>query len=367
MIHYVALEEQWQDEKDDLMPIIEDVLCKSKYVHGIEIDEFEKNISEVCCTKFAVALNSGTDALKLALQLVGVNRGDEVITQPNSYIATAAAIVQHGAKPVFVDVCDDLNIDPELIEQAITSKTKAILPAHLTGRIANMGKIMPIASKYNIPVIEDAAQATGSYYDGRPSGSFGKAGCFSVHPLKNLNACGDGGFLTTNDETIYRMTKLLRNHGLETRDKSVHFGFVSRMDSLQAAILNYRLGKLNNVIEKRRENAKYSFNNLNDKHILLPIEKECEFNTYHTFIIQTEKRDALQRYLNENSIITTVHYPTPIHLQPAATFLGYTKNDFPKTEIQAKTMLSLPVHQFLCESDLENICCKINEFFNLNH
>jgi len=303
----------------------------------------------------------------LALQLVGVSRGDEVITQPNSYIATASAIVQLGAKPVFVDVCDDLNIDPELIEQAITSKTKAILPAHLTGRIANMGKIMPIASKYKIPVIEDAAQAIGSYFDGRPSGSFGKASCFSVHPLKNLNACGDGGFLTTNDEKIYRMAKLLRNHGLETRENSLHFGFVSRMDSIQAAILNYRLGKLNKVIEKRRENAKYYLKKLNDKHILLPIEKEYEFNTYHTFIIQTEKRDALQHYLNEHNIITTVHYPTPIHLQPAATFLGYTKNDFPKTENQAETMLSLPVHQFLCESDLEKICCTINKFFDIKN
>ena len=173
--------------------------------------------------------------------------------------------------------------------------------------------------------------------------------------------------MTTNDETIYRMAKLLRNHGLETREKSLHFGFVSRMDSIQAAILNYRLGKLKKIIEKRRENAKYYFNTLNDEHILLPIEKEYEFNTYHTFIIQTEKRDSLKQYLNENNIITTVHYPTPIHLQPAATFLGYTINDFPKTEIQAKTMLSLPVHQFLCESDLEKICFTINKFFDLNN
>jgi len=362
-IHYVSLSDQWESEKNDLMPIIEKVLSKGLYVNAPEIDEFEEKVAELCNTKYAVALNSGTDALTLALYLAGVKRGDEVITVPNSFIATTAVIVHLGAKPIFVDVGQDQNIDVNLIKKAITKKTKAILPVHLTGRVADMKKIIQIAKKYNISVIEDAAQAIGSLYYNKPSGSIGKVGCFSTHPLKNLNSCGDGGFITTNDKTIYEKAILLRTHGLVNRDKSLYFGFVSRMDSLQAAILIYRLMKLKHVIMKRRENAKFYFNNLNDKYIKLPFERKYEFNTYHTFVIQIDKRDALQSYLKENNIITVIHYPIPIHLQPAASKLGYKKGDFPQAEGQADRILSIPVHQYLTKTYLEKIVKKINDFF----
>ena len=227
-----------------------------------------------------------------------------------------------------------------------------------------MNKIIDIGEKYNIPIIEDAAQAIGSKYNNRLSGSFGKVGCFSTHPLKNLNSCGDGGILVTNDKKIYEKAELLRSHGLITREKSIQFGFVSRMDSIQAAILNYRFMKLDDVIAKRRANAKYYFDNLNEKYIKLPIEKIHEYNTYHTFVIQIDKRDQLRQYLKENNIMTGIHYPVPIHLQPAASKLGYKKGDFPITEEQSDKILSLPVHQHLTKHDLKIIVNKIDEFFN---
>ena len=362
-IHYVNLVDQWQSEKNDLMPIIEKVLSKGLYVNAPEIAQFEEQVAKLCNTKYAVSLNSGTDALTLALHLVGVKRDDEVITVPNSFVATTAVIVHLGAKPIFVDVCQDQNIDVSLLEKAITKKTKAILPVHLTGRIADMKRIIRIANKYNIPVIEDAAQAIGSLYYNKPSGSFGKIGCFSTHPLKNLNSCGDGGFLTTNDKTIYEKAKILRTHGLVNRNESIHFGFVSRMDSLQAAILNYRLSKLKDVIRTRRENANFYFNNLSEQNIQLPVEKEYEYNTYHTFTIQIDERDSLRSYLKENNIVTAIHYPIPNHLQPAADKLGYMKGDFPMVERQSDRILTLPVHQYLKRADLEKVVNKINNFF----
>ncbi|SVC49421.1 uncharacterized protein METZ01_LOCUS302275, partial [marine metagenome] len=230
------------------------VLGSGHYVGGDKVDKFEKNIAQLCQVKYAVALNSGTDALTLSLHLLGVGRDDEVITPPNSFIASTAVIMHLGARPVFVDVLPDQNIDPTKIEAVITDKTKAIMPVHLTGRVCEMDPIITLAEKYNLAVVEDAAQAIGSKYKNHISGSFGHVGCFSTHPLKNLNACGDGGFITTNDEKIYSEVKALRNHGMSDRNSVNKFGYVSRMDNLQAAILNYRLGKLDDIIRKRRNN-----------------------------------------------------------------------------------------------------------------
>ena len=363
-IHYVGLVDQWESEKNDLIPVIEKLLSKGLYVNAPENKQFEEKIAKLCNTKYAVGLNSGTDALTFALYFTGVRRGDEVITVPNSFIATTAVIVHLGAKPIFVDVDQDQNINVDLIEKVITTKTKAILPVHLSGRIANMNKILKIAKKYDIIVIEDAAQAIGSLYYNKPSGSFGKINCFSTHPLKNLNACGDGGFITTNDKFISEQVNFLSSHGLVNRDESTHFGFVSRMDSVQAAILNYRLMRLDEYISKRRENAEFYFSNLNSNYVKLPYEKNFEFNTYHTFVIQVEERNALQSYLKENDIITAIHYPVPIHLQPAASKLGYKKGDFPMVERQSDQILSLPVHQYLTKTDLKIIVKTINDFFN---
>jgi dTDP-4-amino-4,6-dideoxygalactose transaminase len=361
-IPYVNLQKQWLEERDDLLPIIDKVLENAQLVGGDELDKFEESIAKFCGTKYACGLNSGTDALMLALALSGIGKGDEVITPPNSFIASTAAIVHIGATPVFVDVLPDQNIDSSKIEAAITEKTKAIMPVHLTGRMCDMDPINDIAMKYDLKVIEDAAQSVGSKYKGRLSGSIGDVGCFSTHPLKNLNACGDGGFLTTNDEAIYNKSRSFRNHGMVNRNIVDHFGSVTRMDNLQASILNYRLDKLEAVTQKRRNNAKLYIENINNQDIFVPQEKVSEFNVYHTFVIQTKYRDDLKEYLSQNEIDTAIHYPIPIHLQPAAKKLGYKVGDFPIVEKQSKEILTLPVNQYLEKNDLERIISVINKF-----
>ena len=362
-IPYVNLNLQWKKERKDLIKLIDQTLLKDNWVGGKNINKFEKNISKLCLTKYAVALNSGTDALTLGLHLLGVRRGDEVITTPNSFIASTAVIVHLGAKPVFVDVLPDQNMNPDLLENAITKKTKAIMPVHLTGRISEMSKILTIANKYNISVIEDAAQSVGSLYKNIPSGSFGKIGCFSAHPLKNLNAIGDAGYLTTNNNKIYESVIDLRNHGMTDRNKVKKFGHVSRMDNLQATVLNYRLKKLKNVILDRRKNVRLYRKYLNQKYVFIPAEKRYEFNSYHTFVVQVNKRDQLKKYLQKNGIITAIHYPIPIHLQPAARFLGYKKGSFKSAEKQAKRILTLPVNQYLNHGEVKRISEKINYFY----
>jgi dTDP-4-amino-4,6-dideoxygalactose transaminase len=361
-IPYINLSLQWEKEKNKLSPVINRILKEGNYVNGKEIDIFEKNISQLCGTKYAVALNSGTDALTLGMYLIGVKRGDEVITPPNSFISSTSSICHIGAKPVFVDVIDDQNINPELIEKAITKKTKAIMPVHLTGRVSEMKEIIRISKKYGIPIIEDAAQSINSKYYGKKSGSFGELGCFSTHPLKNLNACGDGGFITTNNSSYYKKALEMRNHGLVDRNKVKSFGFLSRMDVLQAAILNFRIKNLEKVIAKRRKNAAFYFKNIDRNFYKLIDEKNYQFNTYHTFVLQTKNRDQIIRYLKNNGIQTAIHYPIPIHLQPAAKYLGYKKGSFPETERQSKSILTIPIHQNLKERELSKIVYYLNNF-----
>ena len=361
-IKYAKIGEQFQKESKILLKKISSLLNSGAYVGGKEIDIFEKNIAKRCGSKFAISMNSGTDALTIAMHLLGVRRGDEVITPPNSFIASTATIVHLGAKPVFADVLNDMNINPDEVGRKITKKTKAIMPVHLSGRIAEMDEIKKIAKKKNIPVIEDAAQAVGSLYKNKPSGSLGDMGCFSSHPLKNLNACGDGGYMTTNNFKIYQKAKSLVNHGMEKRNIIKNFGYVSRMDNLQALILNHRLDNLDDLILKRRKNARFYFDNLTSD-IFIPEEKTHEFNTYHTFVIQTKKRNQLKKYLEKNGIPSLIHYPVPIHLQPAAKFLGHKKGDFPMTEKLSNTMLTLPINQELKLSELKYIVKTINLYF----
>lgn len=362
-IPYINLGSQWAEEKEGLLPILDKVLSSGQYIGGKEVELLEERISELCGSKFCIALNSGTDALVCGLAAMGIRRGDEVITPPNSFVASTAAIVHIGAKPVFVDVLPDQNIDPEKISKAITPKTKAIMPVHLTGRMSRMDEIQQIANDFNVKVIEDSAQAIGSKYLGIQSGKWGDIGCFSTHPLKNLNACGDGGLLVTDDQDIATQIRLMRTHGLIDRNTVAQFGFVSRMDALQAAILNYRLDKLDVVISKRRENAAQYMSNLNPEAVYIAPELSKEFNTYHTFVIQVQKRDALQKYLADLGIETSIHYPIPIHLQPAAAQLGYKLGDFPVTELQSTQILTLPVNQFITSNQIQEICGHINKFY----
>jgi dTDP-4-amino-4,6-dideoxygalactose transaminase len=360
-IPYVNLSRQNYKYRKNLISIFSKILDSGEYVGGKEVINFEKKISQFCKSKYAVALNSGTDALTLAMHVCGVRRGDEVITTPNSFIASTAAIVHLGAKPVFVDVLDDQNIDPNKIEKVITKKTRCIMPVHLTGRMSDMKSIMKIAKKYKIKVVEDSAQSIGSKLYKKNAGTFGDIGCFSAHPLKNLNAMGDGGYLITNNKTYYKKIKDLSNHGMTNRNRVKNFGYVSRMDNLQAAILNFKLSHLKRIILKRRKNFEIYKKNLS-RNIFFPFEKSSEFNTYHTFVIQVKNREKLKKYLFKNKVSTSIHYPIPIHLQPAAKKLGYKKGDFPTTENQSKKIITLPIHQDLKKNDIIRICKLVNKF-----
>ncbi len=361
-IPYVNLIAQWESERDELLSIIDNVLASGQYIGGPIVEEFEKRAAAICESKHCVALNSGTDALVCGLVAMGVRCGDEVITPPNSFVASTAAIMYIGATPVFVDVLPDQNIDPSKIEAAITAKTKVIMPVHLTGRMARMDEIKVIADRHQLQIIEDGAQSIGSKYNDIPSGKWGRVGCFSAHPLKNLNACGDGGFLVTDDDDIAFLIRLMRNHGLIDRNTVQIFGSVSRMDALQAAILNFRIQKLEKVTEKRRKNAALYRKLLDTSKLFIPEETEAEFNTYHTFVIQVSNRDQLKKKLEEVGIETGIHYPIPIHLQPAAQKLGYQLGGFPITEKQAGEILTLPVNQFLEPAQIEYIANTINSF-----
>jgi dTDP-4-amino-4,6-dideoxygalactose transaminase len=285
-----------------------------------------------------------------------------VITAPNSFIATASVIIAAGAKPIFVDVRNDYNINPDLIEKAITPRTRAIIPVHLTGRPADMDSILGIAGKYKIQVIEDAAQAVGAKYRDKKVGALGDIGCFSLHPLKTLNACGDGGIITTDNEKICEELYRLRNFGLVNRDETVVWGYNSRLDSLQAAILLVKLKWLDEWNMKRRQNAKIYASKLNGI-VDVPMEQPHEFCVFHTYVIQAEKRSELQDYLQNYGIGTSIHYPIPIHLQQAARELCYQKGDFPVCEEQSQRILSLPIHQGMKEDQLHYVADNIISFY----
>ena len=366
MVNYVCLDAQWKEEKSDLLPIIEKVLASGNYIGGNLIEEFEINAAEACGVQHCIALNSGTDALVCSMHALGIRRGDEVITPPNSFVASTSSIVHLGAVPVFIDVMDDQSLDVSQIEKLITPKTKAIMPVHLTGRMSRMDEIVRLAKEHGLFVIEDSAQSIGSKFKNKLSGSWGHVGCFSTHPLKNLNACGDGGFVSTNDTEIATKIKLMRNHGMVDRNTIENFGFVSRLDTLQAAILQYRLKKLSQVIEKRRQNAQAYMQTLNKEKVFWPKLSEEYFDTYHTFVIQVDRRDELISFLDKRGIQTAIHYPIPIHLQPASTYLGYKFGDFPTTESQANRILTLPINQFLNLGDIHFVADSVNEFVERN-
>ena len=362
-VSYVDLPKQYALQREEILEAFDQTMAEGKYILGEAVQQFENNFAKLCNTKYAVSVANGTDALILSLKALGIGPGDEVITVSNSWISSASSIALVGATPIFVDVRQDQNVDPYKLGHVVTPDTKAIIPVHLTGKCADMDPIIQFAQNHNLSVIEDAAQAVGAKYKGKMAGSMGHLGCFSLHPLKNLNGAGDGGIIVTNDKQLTQKLKLLRNHGLESRDKVVFWGLNSRLDTIQAAILNYRLNKLESVISRKRENAKIYLENLDKNNLILPNENQDEFNTYHTFVIQTDKRDKLKDYMYNNGVETLVHYPTPIHLQPAAAFLGCRKGDLPVTEDLAKRILTLPIHQYLSEDDIKYVSKSINDFF----
>jgi aminotransferase EvaB len=364
IVPYLDLVRQFSDP--DLRSDIVQVLDHCQFILGPVVEAFERRFAELCGTRFALGVNSGTDAIFLALKALGIKHGDEVITVANSFIATAGAIVASGARPVFIDVGPEYTMDATAIEPALSSRTRAIVPVHLTGRPAAMDAIMEIAQKLGIFVIEDAAQAVGAAIGGKSVGALGHVGCFSLHPLKNLNVAGDGGMVTTDSEAIYLKVKQLRNHGLKKRDEIESFGYNSRLDTIQAAVGIYNLQRLEEVSRRRIENAERYDKNLADLDplLIIPPRQVGVREVFHTYVVMVEDRTNLVAALDRAGIQTKIHYPVPIHLQAPCREMGWKRGDLPVTERQTERILSLPVHQFLSIDQIDHVCNTIRTFYN---
>ena len=365
-LNHSYLVEQFSDYSR-IFKKIELVVKNGDYTLGNEVNKFEKNIKKITGAKFAIGVGNGTDALYLTLKALNIGRNDEVITTPFTFIATVGSIVTAGAKPVFVDVKDDYNIDENKIEKAITKKTKAIMPVHWSGRPCEMLKISSIAKKYNLKIIQDSCHAIQSKYYNKNIIEFGDVCTFSMHPLKNLNVWGDGGFIITNKKKLAERLFLIRNHGLISRNFCKEFAYNSRLDTIQASIANYKIKyKLNNITKKRIENAKY-FDKLLRNNNNIQTVKRLKYlkEVFHLYQINVKKRDQLMNFLIKNNVDAKVHYPVPIHLQPAAKFLKHKRGDFPVAEKLAKTTLSLPVHEFIRKKDVFKMAELINSFYKV--
>jgi dTDP-4-amino-4,6-dideoxygalactose transaminase len=364
-IPYSYLDEQFKDHQailDDISKLVK----SGDFTLGKPMQKFEEQFAAVVGATYAVGVNSGTDALFLSLKAVGVGHGDEVITAPNTFIATVGAIVAAGAKPVFVDILhNDYVINPKLLEQAITSRTKAIIPVHYAGHPADMPEILEIAKRHGLPVVEDACQAIGAAIDNRCVGTFGAAAGFSLHPLKNLNVWGDGGLIVTNSEEVRDRLVLLRNHGLKNRDEVGIFGYNSRLDSLQAVVGAHLIKEIDTITATRIKWAHRIDSRLADlgAFITIPKRQPKKRYVYHLYMLIVKDRDRLLSHLTENGIEAKVHYPIPVHLQEAAGDLGYKKGDFPETEAQAGSILTLPVHQHLSEEQIDYMIETVRRFY----
>jgi len=352
----VDLKRQYLSIKREIDEAIQEVIDKSAFIMGEKVEQFEDDFAAYCGVKYGVGTSSGTTALHLALLACGVTGGDEVITVPYTFIATAEAISQTGARVVFVDIEDkSYTMDSEKVEQAITKKTKAIIPVHLFGHPADMDKIAKIARKYNLVVIEDACQAHGAEYGGRRVGGLGDIACFSFYPSKNLGAYGDAGMLVTNDTELAERASLLRNHGYTGKYYHQVEGYNYRLDAIQSAVLRVKLRHLEEWTEKRRRNAKLYDELLEGSQVATPIEMEYAKHVYHLYVVKVKNRDKLYLKLKQNGISVAVHYPLPLHLQEAYRYLGHKKGDFPISEACSESLLSLPMFPELTQEEIKRI------------
>lgn len=358
MIPFVDLKVQYDSIKEEIDEAIQEVLNTTSFIMGEELKKFELEFARFCDVKYAIGVANGSDALILVLRACGIGKGDEVITVPHTFIATTEAISNVGGKVVFVDIDPKTyTIDVTKVEEKITKNTKAIIPVHLYGQSTDMEHIMELAKKYKLKVIEDAAQAHGAEHKGKKVGSIGDVGCFSFYPGKNLGAYGDAGMVVTDNEEIAEKIILLRNHGRITKKYEHKIeGYSSRLDNLQAAIIRVKLKYLNKWNEMRRENAK-KYNELlsNIDGIITPYEADYAKHVYHLYVIKTENRDKLREELKSEGVATGIHYPIPLHLQPAYNYLGYKRGDFPVTEKASQEILSLPMFAELSDQQIEEI------------
>lgn len=363
-IPLVDLTIQYQDIRNELMPNLQRVLDKANFILGEEVEQFEKKFATYCGAEHGVGVASGTDALHLALRAFNVGPGDEVITAANTFIATAMAISYTGATPVFVDVSpQDYNIDVALIERAITSRTKAIIPVHLYGQPADMGSVLSIAKRHELVVIEDAAQAHGAKLRGVPVGSLGDAGCFSFYPGKNLGAYGDGGMVVTNDSQAAERLRWLRHYGQAVKNQHSMIGYNSRLDTLQAAVLLAKLDHLDQWTRKRRAIAQRYRKLLLESDVVVPSETNERFHVYHLFVIRSAMRDELMAHLQRREIFCGIHYPTPIPQSPPYRLARTVPEDTPVSSSLARQILSLPIYPELTDEQVDQVVEGISDFF----
>jgi dTDP-4-amino-4,6-dideoxygalactose transaminase len=364
MIKLVDFTRQNSLLKKKLIKAFAKVIDSQAYILGKSVEDFEKSFATFNKNRYAIGVSSGFDAILLSLKAIGVNKGDEVITTANTYISTVLPIIHAGAKPVLVDVNkNSLSMDATMVEKKISARTKAIIPVHLFGLPVDMNPLLRLAKKYKLSIIEDACQAHGALYKGKPAGSLGKLGCFSFYPSKNLGAFGDGGLITTNNKLLANKIRMLRNVGQQ--EKNVHklIGYNSRLDAVQATLLQVKLPYLKNWIKQRRKIASYYSEQLKNLPLILPNDTSYAQSSYHLYAIRTKNRDELKEFLQKNGVHSEIHYPTPVHLQFSMRKLGYKKGDFPVSEQSSRELLSLPLYPEISLKEVEKICSLIKRFY----
>lgn len=350
---------QYQKEFEDK---IVEVLRSGRYVLGSEVEAFEKEFAKYTGAEYCVGLASGLDALWIAFRILDIGKGDEVIVQGNTYIASVMGITINGATPIFVEPDEYYNIDASKIEEKITDKTKAILVVHLYGQASNMKPIMELAKKYKLRVVEDCAQSHGAKFNDKMTGTFGDIGCFSFYPSKNLGAFGDAGAIVTDNPQIAEDIRVFRNYGSEKRYYNRVVGTNSRLDEMQAGLLRVRLSHIKELENEKRKICTRYLNEINNPNIILPLIRDGATHIWHQFVIRTERRNELIEYLEGKGIGTIIHYPIPPHLSEAYSYLGHKKGAFPITEQYADTVLSIPLYNGMTEDELDYVIGALNEF-----
>ena len=365
-VRYSYLKQQFENA-DDLWRNLRNFVTTGDFTLGKPLKKFEEDFAKLIGTKFAVGVNSGTDAIKLSLKALGVGNGDEVITAANTFVATIGAIIEIGAKPVFVD-CDNtfcMNVDH--VEKKISKKTKAIVPVHFTGYMTDMKKLMIISKKYRIPIVEDACQGILAAIDKKNSGTWGSFGAFSLHPLKNINVWSDGGIITTNNKNYYNKLLLLRNHGLSDRDTVDIPGYNSRLDTFQAVVGNWILPKAKQIANTRIKNANYYDKELGKiKQITIPPRPKNFKIVYHLYIVFAEDRDKLLDYCLTKGIRAKIHYPKPMYLQKFLKYLKHKKGDFPVTDYHCNNIITFPCDQHLKKKEIDYVIRTVQNFYKKN-
>lgn len=366
-IQMLDLSEQYESLKEEIIQKLDEVMSSSQFILGENVKKLEKEVAAYSKATQGIGVGNGSDAIHIALQAADIGVGDEVITTAFTFFATGGAIVRTGAKPVFVDIDPvTFNIDPSKIEAAITDKTKAILPVHLYGQMADMEGIKDIADRYGLAIIEDAAQAIGAKYRGKNVGELGTAATYSFFPTKNLGAYGDAGMIVTSDAELAEKARVIRVHGSKPKYYHHVLGYNSRLDELQAAILNVKFPHLDKWSEARREKAAYYTAKLNEalsQVIKTPVEKEGNYHVFHQYTLRVPLRDELQSFLKEEGIATMIYYPLPLHIQPVFKELGLKEGDLPEAEKAAKEALSLPMYPELKVEEQDYVIAKIIEFY----